>query len=120
MASRKEYLEFILEQLSGLDGVSEKAMMGEYLLYYRGKLFGGIYDDRLLVKPVKAAMDRMPDAPRELPYPGAKPMLLVEEVDRKEFLTAGSRTHFRSEGRHGRESAVYAHAGCRAGPSDAA
>ncbi len=87
MASRKEYLEFILGQLSGLDGVSEKVMMGEYLLYYRGKLFGGIYDDRLLVKPVKAAMDRMPDAPRELPYPGAKPMLLVEEVDRKEFLT---------------------------------
>ena len=73
MASRKEYLEFILGQLSGL--------------YYRGKLFGGIYDDRLLVKPVKAALDRMPDAPRELPYPGAKPMLLVEEVDRKEFLT---------------------------------
>ena len=86
MASRKEYLEFILGQLSGLDGVSEKVMMGEYLLYYRGKLFGGIYDDRLLVKPVKAAMDRMPDAPRELPYPGAKPMLLVEEVDRKELL----------------------------------
>ena len=82
MASRKEYLAFILGQLSGLDGVSEKAMMGEYLLYYRG----GIYDDRLLVKPVKAAMDRMPDAPRELPYPGAKPMLLVEEVDRTEFL----------------------------------
>lgn len=87
MASREAYLEFILEQLSGLDSVRYQPMMGEYLLYYRGKLFGGIYDDRLLVKPVKAAMDRMPDAPRELPYAGAKPMLLVEEVDRKEFLT---------------------------------
>ena len=87
MASRKEYLEFILGQLSGLDGVSEKVMMGEYLLYYRGKLFGGIYDDRLLVKPVPAARQLMPEAPMEPPYEGAKDMLLVEDMDDRRFLT---------------------------------
>ena len=87
MASRKEYLEFILGQLSGLDGVSEKVMMGEYLLYYRGKLFGGIYDDRLLVKPVPAAAARLPQAAREAPYPGAKEMLLVDRIDDRDFLT---------------------------------
>ena len=87
MSSSKEYLNYILEQLAPLEEIAYRPMMGEYILYYQGKVVGGIYDDRLLVKPVKAAMDRMPDAPRELPYAGAKPMLLVEEVDRKEFLT---------------------------------
>ena len=87
MASRKEYLEFILGQLSGLDGVSEKVMMGEYLLYYRGKLFGGIYDDRLLVKKTSSALELMPAAICDLPYEGAKEMLLVDEVDSKSFLT---------------------------------
>lgn len=86
MASRKEYLDFVLEQLSSLEGISSRAMMGEYILYYRGKVFGGIYDDRLLVKPTPAALSRMPDAPRELPYPGAKEMLLVEDVDNRAFL----------------------------------
>ena len=86
MASSKSYLEFILEQCSGLDGISHRPMMGETLLYCRGKLFGGIYDDRLLVKPVKAAVALLPDAPRELPYEGAKPMLLVENVEDREFL----------------------------------
>ena len=86
MASTKGYLEFILEQLSELDGISCRAMMGEYILYYRGKVFGGIYDDRLLVKPVPAAMKRMPDAPKELPYEGAKELLLVDRVDNREFL----------------------------------
>ena len=86
MASRKEYLEFILGQLSGLDGVSEKVMMGEYLLYYRGKLFGGIYDDRLLVKSTPGAAAYMPSATEELPYPGAKPMLLVDNVDDRAYL----------------------------------
>ena len=87
MASRKEYLNYILEQLSGLDEITHRAMMGEFILYYRGKIVGGIYDDRLLVKPVKAAVAYMPAARYELPYEGAKEMLLVDEVDNKEFLT---------------------------------
>ena len=86
MASTKEYLEFVLEQLSGLDDIRYRAMMGEYVLYYRDKVFGGIYDDRLLVKPVPAATRMMPDAVMELPYDGAKEMLLVNDVDNREFL----------------------------------
>ena len=86
MASSKGYLEFILEQLSLLDGISSRAMMGEYILYYRGKVFGGIYDDRFLVKNIKSAADMMPGAPRELPYEGGKEMLLVDNVEDREFL----------------------------------
>ena len=86
MASSKEYLEFIADQLSGLDGVSFRAMMGEYILYFREKIAGGIYDDRLLVKPVPAALALMPDAPREVPYPGGSEMLLVDNVDDRDFL----------------------------------
>lgn len=87
MASSKAYLTFILEQLSGLETVRYRAMMGEYILYYREKIVGGIYDDRLLVKPVKAAVALMPDASCEQPYEGAKELLLVENVDDKMFLT---------------------------------
>ena len=86
MASSKEYLEFVLDQTAGLSGVTARAMMGEYILYCRGKIVGGIYDDRLLVKPTDAAKKMMPDAPLETPYEGAKPMLLVEEIDDREFL----------------------------------
>ena len=86
MASNKEYLDFILEQLSDLDGITFKPMMGEYILYMRGKIIGGIYDDRFLVKPTKSALGMMPDADRELPYEGAKEMLLVNNVDNREFL----------------------------------
>jgi TfoX/Sxy family transcriptional regulator of competence genes len=86
MASSKDYLEFILEQLSGLEEISYKAMMGQYIIYYRGKIVGGIYDDRFLVKNVKSALKMMPDADLELPYEGAKEMLLVDNVDSKEFL----------------------------------
>lgn len=86
MASTKEYLDFVLEQLSRLDEISSRAMMGEYILYYRGKVFGGIYDDRLLVKPVPAAVKLMPDVELELPYDGAKEMLLVDDIDNREFL----------------------------------
>ena len=75
-----------MEQLSGLEDVSSRAMMGEYILYYRGKIVGGIYDDRFLVKPVKAAVAMMPEAALEVPYEGAKEMLLVDNVDDKEFL----------------------------------
>ena len=87
MGSSKEYLEFVLGQLSELEEITYRAMMGEFILYYRGKIIGGIYDDRLLVKPVKSAMRYMPAASQELPYEGAKEMLLVDEVDNKEFLT---------------------------------
>lgn len=87
MASSKEYLKFILEQLSDLEEISYRSMMGEFIIYYRGRIVGGIYDDRLLVKPVKAAISYMPTAQYELPYEGAKEMLLVDEVDNKEFLT---------------------------------
>ena len=87
MASSKEYLDFILEQVSELDNVSYKAMMGEFIIYYNGKIIGGIYDDRFLVKPVRSAIALMPNAKYELPYDGAKEMLLVDDVDNKEFLT---------------------------------
>ena len=87
MASHKEYLDFILEQISEPEEITYRAMMGEYIIYYRGKIVGGIYDDRLLVKPVKSAISLMPDANYELPYEGAKEMLLVNDVDNKDFLT---------------------------------
>lgn len=86
MASTKGYLEFVLEQLSGLQEIDYRAMMGEYVLYYRGKVFGGVYDDRLLIKPVPAALKRMPDARMELPYDGAKEMIPVDDVDNRRFL----------------------------------
>ena len=86
MASSKEYLEFILEQLSELEEITYRAMMGEYIIYYRGKIVGGIYDDRFLIKPVKSAIKYMPNADYELPYNGAKEMLLVDNVDDKDFL----------------------------------
>lgn len=86
MASTKGYLTFILEQLSGLDEITYRAMMREYILYYRGKVVGGIYDDRLLVKSVKAAIELMPEATYELPYEGAKEMILVDELENRDFL----------------------------------
>ena len=86
MASSKGYLDFILDQLSDLEDISYRAMMGEYIIYYRGKVVGGIYDDRFLVKPTKSAKAMMPDADMELPYEGAKGMLLVDDVENREFL----------------------------------
>ena len=83
MASTKGYLDYVLEQLSALEGVRARAMMGEYILYYRGKVVGGIYDDRLLLKPTPSARELLPDAPMELPYEGAKPMLLADADDRE-------------------------------------
>ena len=87
MASGKEYLNYVLEQLSGLEEITHRAMMGEYILYYKGRILGGIYDDRLLVKPVKTAVAMLPEASYELPYEGAKEMLLVDRVDDRAFLT---------------------------------
>lgn len=86
MASKKKYLDFIMDQLSELDGVTYRPMMGEYILYYHDKIIGGIYDDRLLVKPTNEAIGYMPNASYETPYEGAKEMMLVDEVDDKEFL----------------------------------
>ena len=86
MASKKEYLDFVLDQLSGLEGISYRAMMGEYLLYYNDKLFGGIYDDRFLVKVTASSLEFLPDEPQEIPYDGAKPMILVTEMQDKKHL----------------------------------
>ena len=86
MASTQEYLNFILEQLSKLSDISYRMMMGEYILYYRGKVFGGIYDNRFLVKITKSSSALLPNASKELPYEGAKEMLLVDEVEDKDFL----------------------------------
>ena len=86
MASTKEYLEYVLEQLSEVDGLRYRPMMGEYLIYCRNRLVGGVYDDRLLVKPTKSALALLPDAPREEPYPGGRPMLLVTEMENKRLL----------------------------------
>ena len=88
MPSSPDYLRFVLDQCADVEGVASRSMMGEYLLYVRGRLIGGIYDDRLLVKPTSVARSLLPDVPAETPYPGAKPMLLVENVDDREFLSA--------------------------------
>ncbi len=88
MASTREYLDYVLEQLSAPEEITYRPMMGEYILYVHGKVIGGIYDDRLLVKPIPAVQALMPDAPREIPYPGAKEMLLADNVDDRDFLCA--------------------------------
>lgn len=86
MASKREYLDFVLEQLNKVEGISYRSMMGEYLLYYYDKLFGGIYDNRFLVKKTAVSVDLLMDAPKEIPYDGAKPMLLVTEIEDKDFM----------------------------------
>ena len=86
MASSVEFLSFVLDQLSNLDGISYRKMMGEYILYFKDKIFGGIYDDRLLIKPVSVAISSLPDAPLEKPYEGAKEMILFEDVDNRDLL----------------------------------
>lgn len=87
MASSKEYLSYVLEQLSDLEGITHRMMMGEYIIYHQGKIAAYLCDDRFLVKPVKSAIAMMPDAKHEPPYPGAKEMLLVENTDDRAFLT---------------------------------
>lgn len=86
MASSKSYLDYVLGQFAGVEDISYRAMMGEYILYYRGKVIGGIYDDRLLVKPTESVHALMPEAQMELPYEGAKPMILVDDVENQELL----------------------------------
>ena len=86
MASSREYLDFVLEQLSELDDITYRAMMGEYIVYYRGKIIGGIYDNRFLVKPTQSALAMMPEASMEIPYEGAKQMIQVDNVENRLFL----------------------------------
>ena len=86
MASTKEYLDFVLDQLSQLEDISYKAMMGEFIIYYRGKIVGGIYDNRFLVKNIKSARDKMPQAELELPYEGSNQMLMVDDIENRDFL----------------------------------
>jgi len=88
MATSKEYLAFILDQLSGVSGITHRMMMGEFMLYHHGKLAAYLCDDRLLVKILPSTKQLLPDAPKEPPYPGAKDMLLVENVDDRVFLKA--------------------------------
>ena len=86
MASSKDYMMFVLEQLSDLTDIDYRAMMGEFIIYYRGKIIGGIYDNRFLVKPTKSAIKILPNAPMEIPYPGGKPMIMVEDVENRALL----------------------------------
>ena len=86
MATGKSYFEFIREQLDGIEGIAFRAMMGEYIIYCNGKVVGGIYDDRLLIKPTATAKRLMPEAEYELPYEGTKEMLLVDNVESRELL----------------------------------
>lgn len=86
MPSSKEYFDYISEQLSGLEDIAYRKMMGEYIIYYKGKIVGGIYDNRLLLKTTRSANELIPNAKYELPYEGAKEMLLIENVDEREYL----------------------------------
>ena len=86
MSSSKDFLEFVLEQLSGLSDITYRAMMGEFIIYYRGKIIGGIYDNRLLVKPTPSAIKFMPNAKMEIPYPGGKAMLMIPDIENPELL----------------------------------
>ena len=87
MATSKEYLRFVLDRLSDLEGISYKQMMGEYIIYYKGKLAAYVCDNRVLIKPVKSALSLMPEAPLQAPYEGAKEMLLAENIDNRDFMT---------------------------------
>lgn len=86
MASSREYLEFILDQYRELDGISYRPMMGEFILYCKGVVFGGVYDDRFLVKPLESAKEIIPNAKLVIPYPGSKGLLLVPDVDDEDTL----------------------------------
>ena len=86
MSSTREYLDFIMDQLSELDDVSYRAMMGEYVIYYRGVVVAGVYDDRFLVKPTPGAKKILPNAPMEIPYPGGKPMIMIEDIENRDLL----------------------------------
>lgn len=86
MASSKEYLNFVLEQLSGLSDITYRAMMGEYIIYYRGKIIGGIYDNRFLVKTTKSVLKIIPNAVMESPYPNGRLMAMITDIENREIL----------------------------------
>ena len=86
MSSTKEYLDFVLEQLSDLPDVDYRAMMGEFIIYYHGRVIGGIYDNRFLVKPTKSAKEILPNAPMEIPYPKGSPMIMIPDIENRELL----------------------------------
>ena len=86
MASSKDFLDFVLEQLSDLSDIDYRAMMGEYIIYYHGRVIGGIYDNRFLVKPTESAIKILPDAPMEIPYPNGHPMIMVEDIENRALL----------------------------------
>ena len=86
MASTKDFLEFVMGQLSILSDITYRAMMGEFIIYYRGKIIGGIYDNRLLVKPNKAVLKIIPHAKMEMPYPGGRPMIMIPDIENPELL----------------------------------
>ena len=86
MPSSSEYLTYVLEQLDGAEDIYFRKMMGEYIIYKAGRIIGGIYDDRFLVKPTPGVLEMMPEAELQEPYDGAKPMILVEDIDDKDFM----------------------------------
>ena len=86
MSSSQDYLCFVLEQLSDLQDINYREMMGEFVIYYHSKVIGGIYDNRLLIKPTKSALEIIPDAPMEIPYPGGKPMIMISDIENRELL----------------------------------
>ncbi len=86
MSSSKDFLDFVLDQLSGLPDIDYRAMMGEFIIYYRGKIVGGIYDNRLLIKPTESVLKIMPNAKMEIPYPKGKPMIMITDVENQELL----------------------------------
>ena len=86
MSSSKDFLDFVLDQLSILSDIDYRYMMGEYIIYYRGKIVGGIYDNRLLIKPTESALKLLPNAPLEIPYPKGKPMIMITDIENQELL----------------------------------
>ena len=86
MASSKDFLDFVLDQLSILPDINYRAMMGEFIIYYHGKIIGGIYDNRLLIKPTESVLKIIPDAKMEIPYPKGKPMIMIPDIENRELL----------------------------------
>lgn len=86
MSSSKDFLDFVLDQLSGLPDISWRAMMGEYIIYYRGKVVGGIYDNRFLIKPTDSVLKIISNAKMETPYPGGRPMVMITDIENTELL----------------------------------
>lgn len=87
MPSTKEFLNYVLDQLNDLEDITYRYMMSEYIIYYKGKIAGGIFDNRLMIKPVKSAIDFIENPIYDIPFDGAKEWILIEDIEDKEFLT---------------------------------